>query len=361
MILISGCAARGAKRLPADRFDYNAAIGTSAREQMLLNIVRSRYQEMPVFLEVGSVVAQYSYLSSASVGYFREFINNSIAPTSDTASVDANVAFSEFPTITYVPLAGEAFAKHLYSEVPAAIFFSAAHAGWAVDVLMQIGLHRIGAAENMSFREYSLKKQRESDLEKLQHFARAIELLSILSDEEVIEFQQVISSEGTDKKTGTEPKQYLVIAEEVPEHLQPMLAEFRQIIGITKSKRFLVTVRTADIADDEISIQSRSVMAMIKFLGKGVEIPVEHFEGGWVVDYGLQTVEDVEELFPFRMRSSRERPENAFSAVRYRGYWYYINNDDIISKRALEHIMILFQLKAPQSKISTPLLTIPTR
>ena len=43
LFLISGCAARGAQRVPADRFDYNGAIAQSTREQMLLNIVRSRY------------------------------------------------------------------------------------------------------------------------------------------------------------------------------------------------------------------------------------------------------------------------------------------------------------------------------
>ena len=59
VILISGCAAQGAKRVPRDRFDYNAAIAHSTREQMLLNIVRSRYLEVPVFLTVSSVLTQY--------------------------------------------------------------------------------------------------------------------------------------------------------------------------------------------------------------------------------------------------------------------------------------------------------------
>jgi hypothetical protein len=58
LFLISGCAAQGAKRIQADRFDYNAAIAQSTREQMLLNIVRSRYLEVPVFLTVSSVLTQ---------------------------------------------------------------------------------------------------------------------------------------------------------------------------------------------------------------------------------------------------------------------------------------------------------------
>ena len=58
LFLISGCAAQGAKRVPRDRFDYNAALAQSTREQMLLNIVRSRYQKVAVFLTVSSVLTQ---------------------------------------------------------------------------------------------------------------------------------------------------------------------------------------------------------------------------------------------------------------------------------------------------------------
>ncbi len=70
LFLISGCAARGAKRVPGDRFDYNGAIAQSTREQMLLNIVRSRYLEVPVFLTVSSVLTQYEYDSSIGLGRY---------------------------------------------------------------------------------------------------------------------------------------------------------------------------------------------------------------------------------------------------------------------------------------------------
>ena len=182
-------------------------------------------------------------------------------------------------------------------------------------------------------------------------------LLFLLSVEKIIEVQPTLE----DKKAGKKSEQYLVIAQYVPEHLHPLLAEWRQLLGITNGHRFLITERTADIRDDEISIQTRSVMAMMKFLGRGVRIPAEHFENGWVIEYGLQTTEGKEELFPFRMRSSKNRPVNAFASVRYQDYWYSIDQDDIASKRSLEHIMILFQLKAPVSKSSAPLLTLPTR
>jgi hypothetical protein len=357
MFLISGCASQGAKRLPADRFDYNAALSTSGIEQMLLNIVRSRYQEMPVFLQVGSVVAQYSYTRAASLGYFREFINNSIAPHSDTASVNANVGYSEFPTITYVPIQGEAFAKHLYSAVAAELFFGAANAGWSIDLLMLIGVEQLGSLKNMTFGEVRSAEQRATDFENLQHFSRAIKLLFILADKQLIEVNQVAG----DKKKGTETEQFLVFIPEVPEDSRPLVTEFRQLLGISSGNRFRITTHIHQSAADEITIQTRSVMAMMKYMARGVEIPAAHIEEGWVIDYGLQTKEGKERLFPFRMHASKNRPENAFSAVRYQDYWYSIDQADIISKRSLEHLMIFFQLQAPVSKGSAPLLTLPTR
>ena len=46
------CVSTGPQTIARDRFDYGAAIADSSREQLLLNIVRLRYLEAPVFLEV---------------------------------------------------------------------------------------------------------------------------------------------------------------------------------------------------------------------------------------------------------------------------------------------------------------------
>ena len=119
LLLISGCAARGARRVPADRFDYNAAIAQSTREQMLLNIVRSRYLEVPVFLTVSSVLTQYEYDSSIGLGGIFE----SGAGTNDIFTGDTNLRFSERPTITYLPVEGQEFSAHLLSDIPSEIIF----------------------------------------------------------------------------------------------------------------------------------------------------------------------------------------------------------------------------------------------
>jgi hypothetical protein len=114
VILIAGCAAQGAKRVPRDRFDYNAAIAQSTREQMLMNIVRSRYLEVPVFLTVSSVLTQYEYERSAGIGAILEFGD----ATTDRGTGETNLRFSERPTITYLPIEGQEFSAHLLSDIP---------------------------------------------------------------------------------------------------------------------------------------------------------------------------------------------------------------------------------------------------
>jgi hypothetical protein len=68
VFMLSGCAVFGHRRVPRDRFNYNEALAESSREQMLLNIIRLRYLEEPVFLAVSSILTQYVYNAGVEVG-----------------------------------------------------------------------------------------------------------------------------------------------------------------------------------------------------------------------------------------------------------------------------------------------------
>jgi len=57
LAFLTGCTTIGPQTVPRDRFDYNTAIADSWKEQTLLNIVKLRYADMPLFVEVASVVS----------------------------------------------------------------------------------------------------------------------------------------------------------------------------------------------------------------------------------------------------------------------------------------------------------------
>lgn len=53
------CSSIGPANVSRDRSDYGAALGDSWKQQTLLNIVKPRYGDFPVFMEVAQVIAGY--------------------------------------------------------------------------------------------------------------------------------------------------------------------------------------------------------------------------------------------------------------------------------------------------------------
>ena len=63
----------------------------------------------------------------------------------------------------------------------------------------------------------------------------------------------------------------------------------------------------------------------------------------------------------FRIESSDERPESAFRAARYRNTWFYIRDDDPVSKETFMLFGSLLSLRAGEVPKSSTALTLPVR
>src|SRR5688572_28474833 len=91
-VWLASCHSVGPTTIPRDRFDYSTAIGDSWKRQTLLNIVRLRYADTPIFVDVGQVVAGYSLETVVSVA------GVSSSAGADTATLGAQGRFTDRPT-----------------------------------------------------------------------------------------------------------------------------------------------------------------------------------------------------------------------------------------------------------------------
>src|SRR5262245_23581603 len=141
-VLGSGCATGlGPRALRSERPDYNQQIVRSADAELLLNLVRLRYNESPLFLELGSVVAQYGYDAALNAG-------GTFGGGNDSGTLGTALAYSEKPTVTYTPLAGEEFATRMLTPIPLESLLLFAQSGWSAERLMLVAVQQINDVVN---------------------------------------------------------------------------------------------------------------------------------------------------------------------------------------------------------------------
>lgn len=355
LLLLNGCTSLGSGNVPTDRFNYNAAIAKSRNEQMLLNIIRARYLDIPDFLAVSSVITTYSYEGKLGVSG----TTGGLAATDNIYTGNINLGYAAKPTISYAPLSGQEFNRRMVKEIPIEALFSLGHAGWPMDILMQISISRINHIQNMGFSQVPAPggvpgaEKLPYELQHLENFQSLLLLILRLEESGAMEVQRNL-------KDGAY-QTYLHFHSNPSPELQPMIRKFKQQLELDETKNnFRITGRITDIGKDEITMQSRSLLAIISYLSHGIEVPEEDSNRGLVVQLKPELQNAMFRRLPLRVYSQKEKPEDPYVAVRYRGYWFYIDHSDIRSKRTFSTVQVLFQLQAPSAASAAPVLTLPT-
>ena len=145
--LVGACASLGPKTVAIDRFDYSTAIADSWKQQTLLNIVKVRYMDLPVFVDVASVVAGYSLQTGVSVN---GVLSSSRAVQGDYLGAGGQAIYTDRPTITYVPLTGEKFLRGLITPIDPKSIFSMLQSGYAADFILGLTVESLNGVRNRS-------------------------------------------------------------------------------------------------------------------------------------------------------------------------------------------------------------------
>lgn len=341
-LLVSGCASIGPSTIERDRFEYSTAMAESWKEMMLLNIVKIRYGDTPMFLEVGSVVNQYileQELQAIAGLQSGDLIG-------DGLELGGKGKYSDRPTITYSPLVGEKFYKSLLTPIPPHALFLLIQSGWNADFLLRVCLTAINDLYNSSEKRLSSHEADEGFdqlLEILTDMQRTGGMGSRLVEREgektIIFFRQNLSDEIKNNS--------LRIAELLG--LDPNTNEYRLVYGST----------AAD--DREIAMLTRSMFDIIAELSQFVLVPEQHIRENRASPGAIDKASSYEEIRSrVFVKSDLAKPTDAFLAVKYRDHWFYIEDTDFRSKRMFSFLLFLLSLAEGGGEGLAPVLTLPT-
>jgi len=129
-----GCASIGPAKATRDRFDYVTAISESWKRQMLLNLLKVRYADAPVFMDVASVINAYELTGEVN-------LSGEYAPIGrgDTfGHLGASGRYSDKPTISYQPLSGDKFTRSLVLPIPSQGILFLIQSGYPADLVMRV-------------------------------------------------------------------------------------------------------------------------------------------------------------------------------------------------------------------------------
>ncbi len=340
LALISGCSSVGPPTLDRDRLDYSNAITSSWQRQMLLNIVKLRYGDTPFFLEVSSVINQYTVEASGGIA---------VTPggRQDDNLIGAGGSYTDRPTVTYVPLSGEAFSHRLLTPVSPVSLFALVQAGWPVDFIFRICVRRINGIANMS--SGMLPTDPDPEFDRLM----AAMLKAQQSGQMSLKFVDRGRLQAADEDSAV-----VLIIGEPSADLEPELEFISHTLGLTRPfGSFEITYGAAATKPNQIAVLSRSALEILMELSYTIDIPDEDIASGRAK---ISSYHDgsSNSTPPITIVASKSRPESALVAVEYRGTWYSIDDRDIMSKYTLTFMLILLNLSESGASGMGPVMTL---
>ncbi len=168
-VALSSCRSAGPNNMVRDRNGYINAISDSWKNQMLLNIVKLRYADAPVFLDIASIVNSYETRGEVSAGGMWEQVGAGLMP-----AIGATATFSDKPTVSYSPLQGSKFAMSMMNPIGPSTVMGLIYAGYPVDMVFRLMLSSVNGISN-SYSGPMRKKEASPDFYNLLQYLKKIQ------------------------------------------------------------------------------------------------------------------------------------------------------------------------------------------
>jgi len=267
-------------------------------------------------------------------------------------SPSVGLSYSQSPTISYTPLQGEAFLRSVLTPISLEALGVISLSGWSVERIYGICVERV----NNLYNAPSASGPTPEEEPKYRKFKRMLEIFLKLKAAGVTEL-------GFDLEA-VENRNMVFLIDPNPDY-KDLIDELRSLLEVSQEMhQFEITTNFLDLKKDELDVRPRSISTILYYLSQNVEIPEEHKEAGLITvtqakDGGEFNWDETPAGRMFKVRSNKNKPRNAYITVPYRGFWFYIADDDLQSKSTFMLLTQLFNLQAGQTEDAGPTLTLP--
>ena len=331
IILMSyGCAKYGPNHIKSERSSYNQAIQKTNNEQLILNLVRLKYRDNPLFMEVSNLASQFT-------------IQNKIGLTSKLQAEakgifipGSDVYIEESPTISYSPLHGESFVKGVLTAVSLKTVVLLFHSGWSVERIFKVCIQRLGNLKNAPSASGPTPKVAPNT----DQFFMAVRFLRAIQIKGGLNMSYRINN-GVEELVITILDKY--------KDTESVLKFASAINASVGSTNFVFSSPNSN-SKQAMKIVTRSLLGIMFYLSQGVEIPNRDILDGKVTLTKKVNGDnfDWKEITGDLMsiKNSLIAPDDSEVAIYYRDYWFYINDSDLVSKSTFSLLSQVYSLQA---------------
>jgi hypothetical protein len=337
---LAGCAPGiGPQRLDIDQMGYADALGEGLKRQMLLNMVRLRYADVPTFLSVSQLIAGYQVQATGQLG-LNAYPN---AAPGNYATVGGTLQYTNRPTFTFTPVTGQRFAQSYLRPLAPAELLSLAQSGAPVDLLFRLGVQSVNGLPNGATQDGEAQAA-SGGFMALMHALRTIQAAGAVG----LRFERgpagvpggarVFLLLGDDHSTAGEAARQVRRLLGQP----PGVPELEVVYGRVPRGR------------GQVAVLTRSVLQVLYELGGQIEVAADDVARG-----ETRPTDPGERLI--RVRQGDRAPADAYAAVTYRGRAFWIESGDYRSKGAFTFAHVLQVLAESGQGQPTPIVTIPAQ
>ncbi len=344
LIFLSGCLNLGPITLKGDRSAYNKALQKTNNEQLLLNLVRLKYRDTPLFLEVSNITSQFTFTTSANANATFPDTGLNIFGFGGGATVE------ETPVITYSPLQGSKFIQQFLSKFPLDSIYLLYKSGWSIERIFRLCIEKLGPLKNAP----SASGPTPERAPAYEDFLEVVKILRKLQIAHVLE----IYLQVTDKETILE----IQIDSKASE-----LNEIKKLNELLKLPRknlnYTLALNRKEKEKSKLYIETRSLLGIMYYLSHGIETPKSDIETGVVT----QTLNSEGKPFSWdnitgeliKVKTEDNNPDHTAVSIKYKDRWFYIDQSDLNSKSTFSLLRQIFYLQAGAIEGIRPTLTIP--